>query len=87
MYLGGPDMNKKSNRELEIENIAFNTSIEINGISMLLLGLMNQFDNEFCDSLTPDSLVSAIYAIRMQLERVAADLENIAATEKGATNT
>ena len=72
-------------KELNMENIAFDASIEINGVAMILAGLANQLDNEVCDSLTPDSLDTAIYAVRMHLERIADDLENI--VKKASVNT
>ena len=68
----------KSTKELKMEDRAFDASIEIKGVAMVLAGLGNQLDYEKTDTLTPDSLNSAIYAIRKHLERIADDLENIA---------
>lgn len=65
-------------KELKMEDLAFNTAIEITGISMIIAGLANQLDNEVCDSLTPESLNNALYAVRMHLDRISDDLENIA---------
>lgn len=65
-------------KELTMEDKAFNASIELNGISMIIAGLANQLDSEVCDSLTPDSLNAAMYAIRMYIDRIADDLLNIA---------
>ncbi len=66
-----------SKKEIEMADKAFNAAIVIEGISMTLAGLVNQLDAEKCDSLTNESLEKAIYAIRMHLERIADDLENI----------
>lgn len=61
-----------------MEDKAYSASIEIYGISMILAGLANQLDDETSDSLNPESLGNAIYAVRMHLERIVNDLENIA---------
>ena len=61
----------------DLEYKVYDVAVEIHGISMILAGLGNQLDNEVCDSLTPDSLDTAIYAVRMHLERIEKDLMNI----------
>ena len=68
-----------SNQELVIAGKAWELSVEVNGISMVLAGLSNQLESKESDTLTVPALMEAIYAIRKHLERVATDLENIGA--------
>lgn len=66
-----------SKKELEIVNIVFEATLEIDGISMILAGLANQLDSAKNDSLTNTALYEAIFAVRRHLERVSTDLKKI----------
>lgn len=70
-----------SKNEMTVADKAYEVSIEINGVSMVLAGLANQLDREKCDTLTESALEDAIYAIRKHLERIANDLEHVAYEE------
>lgn len=70
-----------SNKEMTVADKAYEVSIEIYGVSMVLAGLSNQLDREKCDTLTESALEDAIYAIRKHLERIANDLEHAADKE------
>lgn len=66
-----------NDKELKMSSKAYEISLEINGLSMVLTGLSNQLDNSVSDSLKPEALGNAIFAVRMHMERIAKDLENI----------
>lgn len=66
-----------SKKELVMANEAWELSVEVNGISMVLTGLSNQLNSEECDALTPSALHDALYAVRRHLERIAKDLASI----------
>ena len=52
-------------------------SAEITGISMIVIGLSNQLDNEKTDVLNERSLQDALFGVSRFLDRIAEDLENI----------
>ncbi len=60
----------------------FQLSTEIEGVAMLISGLVNQLDSSQTDILNPDAMKSALYSVQIHLERIAGDLERV---EKGAT--
>lgn len=51
-------------------------SMEINSISLTLIGLSNMLVPE-CDHLTDESLISALWGISNHLDRIAEDLDAI----------
>lgn len=61
----------------KVINKASDASLALEGISMILAGLSNQLSPENGDVLTASSLYMALYAVRMHLEQIAKDLENI----------
>ena len=52
-------------------------STEITGISATISGLSNQLDSNETDSLKPDFLRMALFALSVHLDRIVIDLENI----------
>lgn len=64
-----------------------NLSAEITGISMVILGLSNQLDDEETDVLTPSAMKDALFGVSAHLDRIAVDLGNASRNEtetKGA---
>lgn len=55
----------------------YDLSTEIVGISAAISGLSNQLDNNETDSLQPDFLRMALYALSAHLDRIVIDLEDI----------
>lgn len=54
----------------------FELSTEIECVAMVISGLGNQLDTN-TDRLTPDAMKEALYGVKVHLERIAEDLENI----------
>lgn len=54
----------------------FDLSAEIKGVAMVISGLGNQLTDN-TDRLTPDAMKEALYGIKIHLDRIAEDLENI----------
>lgn len=52
----------------------FDISLELNGVSLMLLALNNQIDNSSCDCLTEESLKGAIMGIHWHLNRIAGEI-------------
>nr|DAP95769.1 MAG TPA: hypothetical protein [Caudoviricetes sp.] len=52
-------------------------SIEVEGISLAITGLINQLDNNKTNSLTGDSLGKALFGISCHLDRISDDLGDI----------
>lgn len=50
-------------------------SAEIFGVSMLIIGLSNQLDNQHTDTLNIKSMQSALFGVSQHLERIADDLD------------
>lgn len=50
-------------------------SAEIFGVSMLIIGLSNQLDNQHTDTLNINSMQSALFGVSQHLERIADDLD------------
>lgn len=69
-------MVKLTEKERQMANSAFDASLELKGISMVLAGLGNQLDRK-SNTLSASALEDALYAIQRHLERIASDLENI----------
>ena len=55
---------------------AYELSIEINAVAMIIRGLSNQCCNE-CDHLTDEALQLALSGVCNYLDRIADDIENI----------
>lgn len=55
---------------------AYELSVEINAVSMIVRGLANQNCDE-CDRLTEASLQTALYGVSSLLDRIANDLKEI----------
>ncbi|MDB2031806.1 hypothetical protein PMZ84_11320 [[Clostridium] symbiosum] len=51
-------------------------SIEVEGISLAITGLINQLDNK-TNSLTGDSLGKALFGISCHLDRISDDLSDM----------
>ena len=60
----------------------YDLSTELDGISALMVGLSNQLDNKKTDSLSPEYLGLALFAVAKYLERISSDLEIIDATRE-----
>ena len=71
---GQVKMNKK---KIEAEKMFFEVSLEIDGISMVLAGLVNQLWNNESTTLSTVALADAVYAVRCHLERISSDLKNL----------
>ena len=52
-------------------------SVEISGVSMMILGLVNQLDDPKSDHLTPQSLMLALTGASRFLDRIANDLAEL----------
>lgn len=55
----------------------FEISVEINGLSNIIIGLTNQLDNSKTDTLSIESMQQAMVSISIYLDRIAEDLEDI----------
>lgn len=55
----------------------YDLSAEIMGISAAISGLSNQLDSNETDSLRPDFLRMALFALSTHLDRIVIDLEDI----------
>lgn len=62
---------------MNIDQKLFELSAEITGVSMIIIGLSNQFDNENVDIITPSTMHEALFGISSYLMRIASDLDNI----------
>lgn len=60
-----------------MENNLFNLSAEIYGVSMIILGLSNQLDNNNTDTLTVESMQDALIGISMHLRRISDDISAV----------
>lgn len=60
-----------------MENNIFSLSAEIYGVSMIILGLSNQLDNNKTDTLTVESLQDALHGVSTYLRRMSDDLSDI----------
>lgn len=56
---------------------AYDLSVEINGISMLIIGLSNQLDNSATYSLNAEAMNDALHGISNYLDRIADDLSEL----------
>lgn len=55
----------------------FNISAEINGISKIITGLLNQLDNGMTDTLSIESAQQVMVCISTYLDRIVEDLDDI----------
>ncbi len=55
----------------------YELSVEITGVSMIIVGLSNQLDNETTDTLTPNAMNDALFGISRYLDRIADDLTKL----------
>lgn len=60
-----------------MENNLFSLSAEIYSASMIIFGLSNQLDDNKTDTLTVESLQSALQGVGMYLQRISDNLSDI----------
>ena len=65
---------------MENKKDAYELSVEINAVSMILSGLANQHSTD-CESLTRESLRLALFGASAYLDRIAVDVESLEINE------
>lgn len=56
------------------ENKIYEIAAELDGVSAIIIGLRNQLDNQYSDTLSSDAFDNALHAVAWHLDRIVKDL-------------